>query len=272
MRLEHLAFVTLVLLTATQAQANGDSRQAREKSARKACITGDVPKGIDILGDLFVETGDINYVFNQARCYQQNHRWEEALDRFTEFRRKVRKLSAEEEAELEGYIADCKTQIEKTKPSPHDVGATTGVSVSPPTPPSTGPERAEASSLRKEAAGVSTSAGARPGAALRTAGIVVSAVGVAAIAGGVAMALKTQSLVDTMKKSGYDSGQDSSRRSYETWGWISYGVGAAGLLAGATMYLIGALSRQDAGSLTKISFAPILDRDRAMLMVQGAVR
>ena len=83
MRSTLLITLLLVLppLLVSPAVAKPVNRQTLEKAAKKACITGDYRKGIDILGDLFVETNDATYVFNQGRCFQQNHRWEEALDR-----------------------------------------------------------------------------------------------------------------------------------------------------------------------------------------------
>ena len=55
---------------------------SKEKTAKKACATGDFHKGIDILGDLFVTTNDPNHVYNQGRCYEQNRRLDDAIDRF----------------------------------------------------------------------------------------------------------------------------------------------------------------------------------------------
>ena len=67
-----ILFITLFVLLpffVSPAMAKPANRQALEKAAKKACITGDYRKGIDILGDLFVETNDATYVFNQGRCF-----------------------------------------------------------------------------------------------------------------------------------------------------------------------------------------------------------
>ena len=50
-----------------------------DKQAMKACLSGDYQKGVSILADLFVETGDATYLWNQGRCYEQNHRYEDAI-------------------------------------------------------------------------------------------------------------------------------------------------------------------------------------------------
>ncbi len=68
-----LPFLFVILIAwpgVALADSQAETRTEKEKAAKKACITGDVGKGIDILGDLFVEHNDIVYVFNQARCYQ----------------------------------------------------------------------------------------------------------------------------------------------------------------------------------------------------------
>jgi len=40
---------------------------------------------VDLLAQLFVETGDVNYIYNQGRCYEQNGKFGEAILRFREF-------------------------------------------------------------------------------------------------------------------------------------------------------------------------------------------
>ncbi len=55
---------------------------------------GDHQKGAEILVRLFIQTRDPVYLFNQGRCYQQNHRWAEALGRFREYLRKAPNLDA----------------------------------------------------------------------------------------------------------------------------------------------------------------------------------
>ena len=37
-----------------------------EKAAKKACAVGDFQKGVDILADLFVETDDPGWIYNQG--------------------------------------------------------------------------------------------------------------------------------------------------------------------------------------------------------------
>jgi hypothetical protein len=87
------------------------SRTAREREARKACLKGDYAKGVGILADLFVETMDATYIFNQGRCFEQNRRYEDAVGRFDEFLRAAGKLGAEDRAMAEEHIVDCKRKL-----------------------------------------------------------------------------------------------------------------------------------------------------------------
>jgi hypothetical protein len=102
--------------------------------------------------------------------------------------------------------------------------------------------------------------------------VIVGSVGVVAIAGGIAMAVKTHSIVDDMYKSGYHSDQESSRKSYETWGWVSYGVGAAALVAGSVMFITGTMAGRSGPSSSQVALVPAIGPDGAMLVVQGGIR
>jgi len=75
------------------------SQSATEKAAKKACATGDFAKGVDLLADLYVESNEISWVYNQGRCYQQNNRWEQAISRFREYLRKAKDISDSDRAE-----------------------------------------------------------------------------------------------------------------------------------------------------------------------------
>jgi hypothetical protein len=98
------------------ASAQQESEVAREKAAKKACALGDYERGTDILADLFVATDKIVYVYNQARCYQQNNRWERALARFREFLRKAKHLTKAQRVEVERNIAECEAALREAQP------------------------------------------------------------------------------------------------------------------------------------------------------------
>ncbi len=79
--------MALVLGLCISSDAWAASIDARERVARKACLAGDYAKGVAILADLFVITMDPVFIFDQGRCFEQNGRNEQAINRF---RRQVR--------------------------------------------------------------------------------------------------------------------------------------------------------------------------------------
>src|SRR5664279_3083382 len=109
------------------------SRAAKEKAAKKACATGDFAKGVDILADLYVDTNDFLWVYNQGRCYQQNNRWEQAISRFREYLRRAKDISESDRADTERQIADCEESMGKTSAvAPPPVAATSTVPAAQP--------------------------------------------------------------------------------------------------------------------------------------------
>jgi hypothetical protein len=89
---------------------------AKERVAKKACLSGDYVKGVSILAQLFVDTNDSTFLYNQGRCYEQNVRYWEAAERFREYLRKAGKLSAEERADVDKHIADCEAASRRAQP------------------------------------------------------------------------------------------------------------------------------------------------------------
>jgi hypothetical protein len=106
------AVTSLLFLLPHQGLAAG--RDSKERAAKKACLKGDPEKGVGILTDLFVDTGELTYIFNQGRCFEQNRRYEDAIGRFREYLIKGDKLNAEDKAEAEKHIAACQSYLGKT--------------------------------------------------------------------------------------------------------------------------------------------------------------
>jgi hypothetical protein len=131
--------------------------QARERQAKKACLSGDYVNGISILAALFVETEDPTFLYNQGRCYEQNVRYLEAAERFREYLRKAENLSAGERAEADKHIADCEAAAARTQP--RMVADTPPV---PPPAPPPAPSPAETASPPAVATGSAPSAAPPP--------------------------------------------------------------------------------------------------------------
>jgi hypothetical protein len=249
---------------ATPADAKDDPTTTQEKAAKKSCAIGDYEKGVDILVDLFVATNNVTFIYNQARCYEQNNRWERAIARFREYLRKANRLTKSERDETEQHIAECERALQQATPP---------ATLQPSEPPSTATTPPPAALVQPPPTalveGMTSASQAppigSPGRGLRIAGIVCGAVGVAAIGAGVGLALKTQSISSNEQKSGPTKAQEDERKNYETWGWVSYGVGAAALATGVVLYIVGWPASESA----KVAFLPSVSSTEASLLLSG---
>jgi hypothetical protein len=260
--LPSVAFVLVSLATTPAFAAN---KQAQERSARKACLGGDYNKGVNILADLFVSTKDPTYIFNQGRCFEQNHRYEDAISRFEEYLRVPdANLDAADRASAEKHIADCKDRLPEQPskfapqvfvPPPPVATPEHKPTPEPPTPVVAEPER--------QPAPVSSGAG------LRVGGIVTASVGIAAVAAGVVFNLESNALINDMetKVGAYSNGNDSSSKTYKTLAWVGYGVGAACIVTGAILYGVG--YRPSESSSTSVAILPAFGPGQAGALLTG---
>jgi hypothetical protein len=109
----------------------------------------------------------------------------------------------------------------------------------------------------------------RSGTGLRTAGIVTAAVGLAALGGGLVFNLQANSLTNQLGGSSWDRSKASRRDTYQTLGWIGYGVGAAALVTGTTLVIVGWPSGKTAGAPPALSLIPVVVPGIAALSLQG---
>jgi hypothetical protein len=256
--------IVLAFLFFTAATASAASKQSRERAARKACLSGDYNKGMDILSDLFVETQDAIYIFNQGRCLEQNQQYKDAIARFQEFLRTdaVRKLKPEDKASAENHIVACKQslaeQVALTPVSPPPVVVTP--------PPAPAPEPAPVIISQPE----TRPTDANPGSGLRITGIVLASVGVAALGVGLGLNLLANKKISDMesKPDGYTDSKNSSHNTYVTLTWVGYGVGAACLATGAILYGVGLSARSKSSS--QVSVVPTFGMGQAGAAFAGA--
>jgi hypothetical protein len=92
-------------------------QEVSERAALKACMSGDYQKGVDILSDMFINTRNPAHIYNQGRCYEQNGRCAEAINRFREYLRTAKNPTAEEKLDTEKHIRDCQT-LSSQQPTP----------------------------------------------------------------------------------------------------------------------------------------------------------
>ena len=231
------------LIVSRDGQAEDNSAKVRE--ARTACLAGDYTQGVRLLSELFVSSKDPGFIYNQARCFEQNSRYQEAIGRFHEYLRAGKKLSAEEKADAEKHIADCKELLASEKPQ------------AVPPPLASQPETEKATAAEKPLTTVHQTNPVAGSPGLRTSGIATTSAGGAVLVAGIVFNLKSNSLAQDLKKTdGYTSGKESDRKTYATLAWLSYGVGAACVATGAILYLLGSRSDGEGTVALLPSFAP----------------
>ena len=240
-----LGQIGALLFVALGATSGARAQDARELQAKEACLGGHPDKGIELLAQLYAETNDPTYIYNQGRCFEQNGRATDAVTRFREYLRKAQNLAPDEKTDLQKRIDDLEAQ---TRPA---------VTVSP-APGSAGPVAVTAVAPRAEATGPNAHA-------YKVAGVVAGGVGVASVVFGVVMGLRARSLSNevtndavnlnggTFSQTKYDEGRSAER--YEI---IGYSVGAAALLGGGILYFWGSGPRPESAGSPAVTawFAP----------------
>jgi hypothetical protein len=211
----------------------------RPGQALTACASGEVAKGIDILARLYAETRNPSFVFNQARCYQQNGQLEKSRERFREYLRVGKNEPPADIQRAEGFIKELDRELSL--------------------------QRAVQDARPQER---------RYRGALRTTSIVLAATGVAAIGAGALLGYQTnqkERLIDKQFDPNRPGGPDNATVSdlvaegtrLETWQYISYGVGVAALAGAATTFGLSGWTFRD-----EVTVTPVLAGNR----VGGTVR
>jgi hypothetical protein len=222
-----------------EAKEYAAKKEEKERAAKKACLNGDPTKGVELLTDLYVDSNDPTYIYNQGRCYEQNNRCEEAIIRFREYLRKTQGGNESDRADVQKHMADCELLLAKRG------GETAGQPAAPtavpvplaaplpsvqPTPSNVGPlVAAEVAQPR---------AASSPGSGLRVTGVATMAVGGVALVAGLALNLKHNGMIRDLKGD-YSGDTADSARSYKTLSMVGYGAGAACLVGGAVLYWLG---------------------------------
>jgi hypothetical protein len=93
------------------------SKDNRARAAKKACLSGDYAKGVGLLAELYVDTNDPMFIFNQGRCFEQNGRYEDAVTRFREYQRKLVDAGRASDPEADRHVTECSAMLEKQKAS-----------------------------------------------------------------------------------------------------------------------------------------------------------
>jgi hypothetical protein len=227
--LARLVVVVVVVVWTTARPALADDEDPRPRNALSACAAGDVKGGVAILAELYAQTRDPSFVFNQGRCYQQNGQLEPARPRFAEYLRVGTKEPPEDLERAKGFIKEIDEALAEQRAHP----------VPPPAAVVTTPPAAAASPAPEGRART-----------YRITGMALAALGLAAAGTGVYMTIQVRSLENdveqrfsTMNSVVTDPAalqrQLSDGGRYETWQWISYGISIAALAGAATTLALG---------------------------------
>lgn len=274
-----LLALPLLLSTAPAHAAKGQStitraeQEAQEREARIACLNGDPAKGVAILSNLFVDTKNPTYIFNQARCFEQNARYSEAITRFEEYLRAEGKLRPEDKAVAEKHLIECQEKLDKERSvAPQPVAPPAFKPAESPSPGSGDSAGKVADpALGLKAAAPETPSSSRAG--MLTAGIITGSVGVVALGTGILMAMKANGMVDDMetKVGGYSTDKNQSVKTYKTIAYLGYGVGAACLATGAILVGLGVRGKPEpeAGGSTNLAVLPALHPEMLGAVLTG---
>jgi hypothetical protein len=263
-----LVLVPAISLSAPQRGLSADkhdtaSRQAKERMAKKACLAGDPAKGVEILADLYVDTNEVTYIFNQGRCLEQNSRYLDAVGRFREYLLKGENLTAEDKAVAQKHIEACESYLATREPRAPLVPRPA------PGAPLVQPQAAPIPPTDVRAGQPPRMADESQGSGLRIAGITVASVGAAALITGVVLNIKVNSMSsDLQQPDNYNRDTDSSRKDYKTLGWVSYGLGAACVAGGSLLYYLGWRAAQ--ASAPSVALVPNVAPNMAGALLRGA--
>ena len=228
-RWKYLVLATMFWLSVSPVLAEGQDRDAKERAASQACLSGDTTRGVAVLSELFLDSGDANYIFNQGRCYELGKRYQEAVGRFREYLRLEKHLSDADTADTRKHLADCQALLAARQP----------VAQAPRRP-----------------------------ADLRTMGIVVAGIGGVGLATGMVLNLKANSVASSITPPNtFERDTENRRQKYAMASWISYGVGILGLASGTFLYF--ASGKPRLGPKAGVALTPVLSPGQAGALLEG---
>ena len=254
----------MVVLGASAVRAAPDKR---EVEARADFAAGRYQQAIDLFARLYGETLNPIYLRNIGRCQQNLNQPQAAINAFREYLRKAKGMTADERAEIDGYIKEMEALLASRPAAPAPLPAGAPASASPPPVasaiPSGQPAATAAASPETPAVAVPSAAlapgnpppatgpGVEPGAGLvlaisppppaghvehpwRTAGVVTAAAGGALIVTGVILGLSARSDASAVGVQ-YDPSQADAGKRNGRLGIAADIVGAAAVVTGVVL-------------------------------------
>src|ERR1700733_13770479 len=115
-----LAMLTLTAPTTARAADKSEADNALEMKARESFAAGRYDDAIDAFAKMYAKTLNPVYLRNIGRCFQKKREPQPAIDKFRDYLGQTKtgkyKISADERAEIEGYIKDMESLKESSAP------------------------------------------------------------------------------------------------------------------------------------------------------------
>jgi hypothetical protein len=239
------------------------------EEARIACLSGDWQRGVRVLAEIYVQSKEPTWLYNQGRCYQQGNQGTLAINRFRDFLR-VAPESSPLVAKAKSHIAEIEADLKKAEPvapaAPPPSTTTIVVPAPPAAAPTPPPSAPAAPPPVVEAPSRST--------ASRATIISLAAVGVLGLGAGIFSSVKVSSLeseATTLHASQLASQRDEAS-TYETLQWVGYGVGAAALVGAGVVYAVSGRSSAEghtASRADRTGVSPLWGRGLAGISLGG---
>jgi tetratricopeptide (TPR) repeat protein len=113
--------LVLLALSSQRASAADDADSAAELRARTHFAAGEYKQALDIFARLYAETLHPTYLRNVGRCHQRLGDADNAIATFRDYLRKAKDLTAEQRAEVEGFIAEMEQLKRSRRPTANDL-------------------------------------------------------------------------------------------------------------------------------------------------------
>jgi hypothetical protein len=104
-----LRAVLVVVLSLSGMAGVAHADHAGEMKARETFAAGRFDEALEMFAKLYAETLNPIYLRNIGRCHQKLREPQKAIDAFHDYLAKGKKISADERAEIDGYIKEMET-------------------------------------------------------------------------------------------------------------------------------------------------------------------
>jgi hypothetical protein len=104
-----LGAVLVVVLSLSGMMGVAHADHAGEMKARESFAAGRFDEALEMFAKLYAETLNPIYLRNIGRCHQKLREPQKAIDAFHDYLAKGKKISADERAEIDGYIKEMET-------------------------------------------------------------------------------------------------------------------------------------------------------------------